>query len=948
MGSQGGQPRAAISLGLALSGLLALALAHAALVRPGDVSDAARGGDPAPAAAAIAASYARVPLYFEAQPGEAGAPSRYLARGAGYTLSLEPAEAVLSLRPRVEGGSQGARTEGRAGGLPADEPRRVRMQLVGANADAPADPGDPLPGRANYLLGNDPARWRTDVPTYARVRYQDVYPGIDLLYYGDQQQLEYDFVIAPGADPSAIALRFAGAPNVVVDAAGELVVRAASGEVRQRQPLVYQEDGAGGREPVAGEYALGADGTVRFALAPYDRGRPLVIDPVLLYATYLGGSGYDQATAVAVDASGNAYVAGFTQSADFPTGGASCAAPPCKLGSGAAAAGQDAWIVKINPNLAGAASLVYATYLGGSDAEEARGIAVDAGGNAYVTGRTRSANFPTTATAYATTCGGGCAGGLGDAFVSKLNASGSALLYSTYLGGAGADVGNAIAVDGSGNAYVTGQAAPGFPLTPGTLGQIFAGATQAFVAKVDTTGTSGSGALSLLYSLLLGGSGDESGQGIALLSGCATNCQAYVTGWTTSTDFPTTPINAFATALKGSMDTFVTVLSASGNSPLYSTYLGGSAGSTPLGGYDQGNAIAVGADGNVYVAGQTGSTDFPTTLGAADQAFHGPAGGLDAFAAKLDPSKAGALSLVYATYLGSEGDDYGSAIAVDAAGQAHVTGSYGGATFPRQDAIPGALYSFVTKLNVAGSAYVYSTGIGGGGSATGGPYRDEGAGIALDSAGNAYVAGNTPFDHFPTTANALQPGDAGSLEGYLARLSPFTPTPTATPTRTPTPTVTATATAPPTSTAPPTATATPTSTASRTPTPAATLAVTLTSTATPPSAARCTPRPTVAVQAVPGSAGQLAVMVTAATTASTPTNDLVRLDFGAATNARIDVTGGPQNLAGGFGFAVSANQSGASFTVRRVTTGQAAHVELTVTDSCGAWPTFVGGGPGAF
>ena len=403
---------------------------HAASRAPAEAATRAR----------VSKAFGKVPLHFEANRAQTDPRVQFLARGGGYTLFLTPTETVLVLTRTV-----------------------VRMTALGANPEPRASGQAELPGKANYFRGNDRRKWDTNVPTYARVRYRDLYPGIDLIYYGTQGQLEYDFVLAPGADAGQVVLRFEGADKIEVDGHGDLVLQTATGALRQRKPVLYQQ-GADGRRAVAGGYVLKGADRVGFQVGGYDRSRPLVIDPVLVYSTYLGGSGDDFFGRIAVDDSGSAYVTGGTRSADFPTTPGTVQA--------ALRGTLDAFVTKLDPT---GTAIVYSTYLGGSGdrfgtGDAGSGIAVDSDGNAYVTGGTFSADFPTTPGAFQTTLGG-----LSDAFVTKLDPTGSALVYSTYLGGRANTVstgegGSGIAVDVDGNAYVTGTTENGdFPTTPGAF-----------------------------------------------------------------------------------------------------------------------------------------------------------------------------------------------------------------------------------------------------------------------------------------------------------------------------------------------------------------------------------------------------------------------------------------------------------------------------------------------
>jgi hypothetical protein len=538
----------------------------------------------------------------------------------------------------------------------------VRMQLLGGNP-APQVVGlEELPGKANYFIGNAPQQWRTHVPTYAKVKYAAVYPGVDLVYYGQSRQLEYDFVVAPGADPAVIALGFEGVDHVDVDAQGDLVLSTASGSLRFQKPVIYQE-ADGRRQAIAGSYVRKGLHQVGFHVAAYDPACPLVIDPVLSYATYLGGSGGDQGQGIAVDATGAVYVTGQTTSADFPT---VHPLQPTLNGFG------DAFVAKLT---ADGAALVYATYLGGSGDEnfDGAGIAVDAAGHAYVTGQTTSADFPTVHPLQPTSAGGAV-----DAFVAKLTADGAALVYATYLGGSGDDRGAGIAVDAAGAAYVTGSTCSAdfptvHPLQPtfgsgvGCIGVGNPGG-DAFVAKLTADGAA------LVYATYLGGSSDENGgSGDDMGAGIAVDAagHAYVTGATSSPDFPTA--HPLQPTLNGIGDAFVAKLRADGSALVYATYLGGSSG-------DAGAGIAVDASGAAYVTGSTFSPDFPTahpvqlTLGGGANATGG-----DAFVAKLTADGA---ALVYVTYLGGSNGEEGIGIAVDATGAAYVTGRTNSPDFP--------------------------------------------------------------------------------------------------------------------------------------------------------------------------------------------------------------------------------------------------------------------------
>ena len=670
--------------------------------------------------AQVRGAYGQIPLSFEANRGQADEAIDFRARGAGFTLSLSPTEARFLF----------------ARGTDEAAPALQRMNLVGANPSATVEGLNELEGKINYLLGNDPAQWRTGIPTFSRVRYSEVYPGIDVVYHGNQRRLEYDFVIAPGRDARAIALEFDGVESVQVEAVtGDLLLGVGENTIRQHKPIVYQEFGDG-RHEVESRYTLQSGGRIGFEVGEYDPNAALIIDPVLEYSTYLSGSSDDLGFAIAVDSAGNAYITGVAGSTNFPT------ADPLQSARGG---DTDAFVTKLNS--AGSA-LVYSTYLGGSGDESGEDIAVDSAGNAYLIGFTDSTNFPT-ANALQSTKGGN-----EDAFVTKLNSTGSALIYSTYLGGTETEVGFGIAVDSAGNAYVTGSTfstdfptANAFQSTNGGVSE----REDGFVSKLNAAGSA------LVYSTYLGGSRNDRSREIAVDS--AGN--AYVTGQTFSTDFPIA--NAFQ-GTKGSgnnYDVFVTKLNAAGSALVYSTYLGGSS-------YDSARGIAVDSAGNAYLTGDTASDNYPTA-----NAFQGARGGdIDAFVTKLN---AAGSALVYSTYLGGGGTssfvfaESGSGIAVDSAGNAYVTGGTDSTDFPTTNAFQstiggGESDAFVTKFNAAGSALVYSTYLGGSGG-------DFGGGIAVDFAGDAYVAGYTDSTNFPTTTGAFDTTSGGDRDAFISKIS---------------------------------------------------------------------------------------------------------------------------------------------------------------------------------
>ena len=555
--------------------------------------------------------------------------AHYLARGAGYTLYLSPQEALLSL---------------------AATPQPLRLSLPGANPNAMLSGLDPLPGKSNYIHGNDPAKWITGVAQYQRVKYSQVYPGVDLIYYGDHEhggRLEYDFVVAPGADPKQIQMSFGRTNLGQIDAnSGDLLLQVGRTQVRNLRPVVYQMvDGR--RHEVRGSFRKSARG-VRFEVGPYDRSHELVIDPVILFGQVFGTTGASEGLAVALDAAGNTYITGTTTDTAYPTVNAY---------QGALVAQKDVFISKVN---ATGTALVYSTFLGGSGSEVGNGIAVDTAGNAYIAGYTQSSDFPTHAPLQASL------NGTINAFAAKLDPTGSTLVYSTYLGGNSIDTANAIAIDASGAAYLTGYTlSSNFPLAS-PLQSTLKGTADAFVTKINPGGTA------LVYSTYLGGSDVDQARAIAVDS--AGN--AYIAGSTASSDYPTVgPVQA---ANAGGGDIFISKLNAAGSALVYSTFYGGT-------GQDDALALALDANHNIYVSGVTSSlSTFPTYNPMPLQP--GNQGGV------LLKLNAAGSAVVYATTL----DTNGRGVAVDSYGNAYVTG--------RGVDLGGSAVSMVLRVNALGAS----------------------------------------------------------------------------------------------------------------------------------------------------------------------------------------------------------------------------------------------------
>ncbi len=782
----------------------------------------------------------RLPLYFEPNEGQTDPQAKFISRGPGYTLFLTSQDALLVLQKFSTSPPAVKFSRKKTVSSPLTIQTAVlRMKLEGALSNLSPEGLEQLPGISNYFIGNQPAQWHTHIPQYARVGVQGVYPGINMEYYGNQGHLEYDFKAQPGANINAIRLSFEGMEALEINADGGLALKTSMGDIVFKAPILYQNEGLI-HQPVQGRYKITGTKEVGFEVPSYDKTRPLVIDPVLDYATYLGGSSHDGAYGIAVDSAGEAFITGHTYSIDFPvTPGA---AQTVNVGN------PDAFVAKINS--AGTA-LLYSTYLGGNGnqiyQEFNYGIAVDGSGNCYVDGPTQapstlvSNTFPTTPNAYQVTPNQGF-----DAYVTELDPTGSTLLYSTFLGGNGDDVAYGLALDPSDFVYVTGQtSSTNFPTTTGAFQTILGttGATNAFISKLDVTK---SGTSSLVYSTYLGGNGPDSGNSIVV----DTNGNSYVTGQTASTNFPVTVAGGGtpfqANLITGaSQNAFVAKLNATGTGLVYSTYLGGE-------NYDQGNGIALDGGGNAYVTGFTFSSQFPYTTGAYQTSLS--SGVLyDAFITKMNPT---GTSLVYSTYLGgSIGPSApplfstGRAIAVDVNNDAYVGGGTTCYDFPvtgtavdfveaHNSSSENNVEAFVTHLNSTGTDLVYSTCFGGSGGGGGGPTGyDPSAAIALDGNGGIYIAGESNSTDLlsangVTTAIQLTIGGGTGLEPDTI-IFKFGPSPTPTPSITNTPTITLTPTTTPTQTVTTTPTNTGTSNATATITSTPTITPTHTATVTP-------------------------------------------------------------------------------------------------------------------
>ena len=693
-------------------------------------------------------SYGALPMSFEVNQGQADSSVRFLARGPGYTIFLSPGEATLAL----ESSQPDRRFPEKA--QPKPSTRVLSMKIEGANPSATANALDRLPGVSNYFIGNDPSRWQTNIPTYKKVQFEEIRPGVDLVYYGNQRQLEYDFLLSPGVAPQSLAMTFQGS-EAAIDSHGDLVFSSTDGQMTFRRPVAYQTDNSNPAKKryLEASYVLRGHNRVGFNVANYDPRQPLIIDPSLYYSTYLGGSGGDTGNAIALDALFDAYITGSTSSSNFPKGSPSGSSPY----QGAYGGDTDAFVTKLRYD---GEAIIYSTYLGGNNYDIGQGIGVDSSADVYVVGSTSSANFPTTASAFQTTYGGNS-----DAFVSKLDPYGSKLLFSSYLGGSDIDYGLALALDPAGNVFVTGSTqSTDFPtVKPVQAGN--AGNGDAFVAEIDTNLPQ---TQQLVYSTYLGGSSADSGQGIAVDVGD----NAYVTGFTFSTNFPV--YNAYQSSNAGSVDAFISVVSAGGGSVAFSTYLGGS-------GDDRAWAIALDSVNNIYITGSSYTACTPatsiTTLCSPNSTFPTTPGAFQTFTTKQAPGYPVAFvtemnhfgsALLYSTLLGGSLSDVASGIAVDTAGDAYVTGYTTSSDFPTANAIQASYIggscganpcqdAFVTEVNPQGTSLVYSTFLAG-------SNGNFGNAIAVDTNANAYIAGSTFSQSFPAIALAYQ-GQSGNSTG---------------------------------------------------------------------------------------------------------------------------------------------------------------------------------------
>jgi hypothetical protein len=690
--------------------------------------------------ARIAENYGKLPLSFEANQGQFGKQARFVSRGGGYRLALAPASAALFLRT-------------------ADSRAIVQMQPLNANPNPTITGVDKLPGVSNYFRGNNPKNWRTDVPHFAKVKYDQVYPGIDLVYYGNQRQLEYDFVVAPGVDPNKIKLGFTGADEIKIADNGDLLLNVKGRELRQHRPIIYQEVN-GHRAPIAGRFVIEGKNRVRFDIGEYDCGKELVIDPTvsLSYSTFVGDEYDDKALAIAANSSGNTFVTGETASPSYDISGSvydsSCGT------NGSCNSTTDVFVTKLASD---GKTLVWSTFIGGSSDETGRAIAVDSSGDIHIAGNTNSTDFPAIASPFQGDQTGD------DGFLFKLSSGGNSRLYATYIGGSGSDQCHGIAMNGSYPVVVGESNSNNLSTSSAPYDSTSNGGYDAFVAEFDTSLT---GASSRRYLTYLGGSTSDYGRAVAVQGG-----YAYVTGYAQSTNFPVKPNTgsplAYDTSRGGLQDAFVAKINPAngGSSDLtYSTYFGG-------GGRDAGYGIAVNSSGEAFVTGETNSAHNAADPFPVLSAYQGTNGGsIDVFVVRFNSTGTG---ISYSTFLGGNGDDKGFAITLDSSSNAFIAGETASTNYPiasQFQVYQAGTDAFITKLGSSGATLSFST-------YHAGVDTDSARGIAVVS-GTVYFAGYTDsfgeLDYpgvFPVEPKnwpsnvAYQISLAGGFDAFVAKIS---------------------------------------------------------------------------------------------------------------------------------------------------------------------------------
>ncbi|WP_017305823.1 SBBP repeat-containing protein [Spirulina subsalsa] len=659
-----------------------------------------------------------LPLSFIANGGQTDSAIKFQVNGAGHNIFFAPDAVVFSGSQRVDGESI---------------PTLVEHRLVGANPTPVITPLQQLVGVANFLQGNNPSQWITNVPTYNGIVYQNVYDRIDRVFLGTEGQLKSEFIVHPGGDPSQIRMQYDGVEAIEIRSDGALVLKTAFGELVDAPLFIYQEIN-GQTVIIEGSYEILENGKVGFNLGHYNPNYALVIDPTLEYSTYLGGSGDEVTAAIAFDNTGATYFTGSTLSTNFPTRPGAFQT----INSGE----RDIFVTKVNPF---GNEILYSTYIGGAADDWVYDILVDNSGVAYLAGGTNSTNFPITNNAFQSAFGGGTSlTEPRDAFLLQLNPQGNGIQYSTFFGGSQSESIQAIARDNNGNIIVVGSTtSPNFPTTPGAFQTTFGGVRDGFIASFDPTGTN------LLFSTLLGGSGDDFIYDLAI----ADNGTIYLTGQTSSPNFPTRGI---ATALSGPSDAFVTALQSSGTGLVFSSYLGGS-------GADQGRGIVVDGERNIYVTGGTSSPNFFTTDNAKQTQYGG--GDSDIFYTVYNPNG----GLTYSTFLGGEGFDRAYGIAIDDTGLVYLTGT------TSSDDLPTTLTAFQPEFGGGeGDAFFATfspTGLLADLSYLGGSGKETAFQIKVDSEQRAYIAGVTTSNNFPTTPLGIQQSGGGGQDAFFVKVT---------------------------------------------------------------------------------------------------------------------------------------------------------------------------------
>lgn len=654
------------------------------------------------------AALGKLPLYFEPNQGQADPAVRYISRGGGFTTLLTGQEAIFS--------NSSLRTP-------------LRLEFVNAQNSKEVEAQEKLPGISNYFYGKDPSKWTTDVPHYAKVRFRNVYPGVDVVFYNGEQRLEYDLVVAPGSDPSVIALRWQGADGMRLDKSGDLVLMTSAGEIRQRRPVVYQEiDGQ--KVAVQASYLMKDSGRVGFELAQWDRKQPLVIDPQIFYSTFVGGSGAEDIGGIAADPSGAIYLTGGTASVDLPLSNAFQTAYGDR---------GDAFVSKL---AIGGGALVYSTYLGGEFLDQAYGIAADSAGNAYVTGLTGSFGFPVTTNAYQKDFTGSQ-----DAFVTKLSPFGNNLVFSTFLGtGDTFETGWGILVDKSNSPIVVGTTnSSTFPVTNGAFDRSYNGGLDIFATKLDPQGRQ------IVFSTFIGGNLDDYPTSTTTdLAG-----EIYVGGYTASTNFPATT-NSFDPSHNGIEDGFFLKLSQTGDRLIFATYLGGS-------GFDAVWGVGVEPGGRILVTGETSSTNFPTTANAYERTMRGVS---DAFVTRFTST---GEKMIAGSLLGSTRREFGRAIQPGPGGHLIVAGYSESNNFPSTPDAFGSSSNFfgdvfLTILRPLGETLQFS-------SIVPGSFSDEPRAMTVDASGELYIAGRTNSPDYITTTGAYDTSYNNGIDAFVTRIT---------------------------------------------------------------------------------------------------------------------------------------------------------------------------------